>query len=1196
MKVKKMLSVLLVLVMILGITPTIAAAETSNNLMVELPKIASAEMPQFSDIPNDWSKAAMEKAVSNRLLTGSDGKIMSQEHLTRAQLATILNRAFGSSQKASLAAFADVKEGAWYYDEMAKAVSMGTFQGTGGKLSPESVVTRQEVFTVLARAFRLPSGGSSVLSKFSDSSSVSSWAQSSVSALAAAGYINGTNGKLNPAANITRAEFAQIMDNMIKGYITNSQTVTKVPDGNIMINAAEVTLKGVTINGDLIIGDGVGDGNATLDGVTVTGRILVRGGGVNSIKIIGASEADSLILARSDGKVRVTVSEDSKIQVIEIDDGSDDVFVEGTVSSISVMAEGITVTANNAHIGTVSVTGRGSKIVVGASSSIGKLKLDAEKTEAQVAGAVDSIEATKNAVGAGITGAGRVPIVLANANDVRVETPNTTVTAGPGVKGVTNNGKPVASGSTVSTPGSSSGGGGGNSNNGGGDSSDIKISDLNVSANKNSNIVTITANVSNAASNATAVITLTGKNSAPPHPAGSAASYEATAMAATPSKDKSTYTYSDIPIVQGKINTTLYGGILNDTYTVKITVGTVTATKSDIVIDAEIELYEYSVRGYPLSDFGTGTKGLPLIAYDNQSLDPDLYSEYTYDIIAFNLVKGTSGSLLSSQPFTKSTFEAFQLDGFSISCNSPDFFDSAGAYAIVMRVSLNGTLAGEAGRTISILPNAPDVSIDAINESISGYNSSTMEYVSDENYHAAIWNSDKDLSAVNSLSDMIPSDYPAGLYIRIKSTKSAAAYIELPLRPSAPIGLSASGATSASSADGIISGLDSDQGYQYKLSTASSWTDAAASATEISGLLPGAYFVRLKSMDGNFASRLAAVTVLDRSVPALTAPSLESAVITEADTKVILLKFSKAMSENGIDAKDFTLYGKSRNPDEGYRNTEKFVSAVSNPNDPSMIILTTRGDLRADYTYFVTYASGTTMSADGAVLQSFSDQPVDNQQIYKDLSIILGSDASNINYQIYGMLYVKNLQLGDGGSFNNSYSYGYQVCSDSSTTAPAPGTRIDEISGVKTGPGVLNTMAGNDEIKAGRYLVMYVYDEDDNDVIYGFGQIQIQEENIGKGWGIVDLTHPSDYSSHPASIYQTEKVLSVILPEGREIISSDPADLVKNVDTTDPHNPIYTIDISSISITGGSLDFALTVRDTNTGENYVCTLNINNRL
>lgn len=1183
MKVKKVLSVLLVLVMILGITPTIAAAETPdaaaaetpNNLVVELPNIASAETPQFSDMPGDWSKAAMEKAASNGLLTGSDGKIMPQENLTRAQLATILNRAFGSAQKASLSAFSDVKAGAWYYDEMAKAVSMGTFQGTGGKLSPESVVTRQEVFTVLARAFRLPSEGSATLSKFSDASSVSSWAQSSVSALTAAGYINGTNGRLNPTANITRAEFAQIMDNMIKGYITNSQTVTKVPDGNVMINAAEVTLKGVTIKGDLIIGDGVGDGNATLDSVKVTGRILVRGGGVNSIKIIGASEADSIILARCDGKVRVAVSGESKIQVIEIDDGSDDVFVEGTVSSISVMAEGITVTAKNAHIGAVSIAGQGSNIIVDTSSSIGKLTLDAEKTEVQAAGTVTSIEATKNAAGAVITGTGHVSSVQANANNVKVDTPNTTVTAGPGVQGVTNGGKPVSSGNAGTSGSSSSGGGGGN---GGGNSSDIEITDLTVSANKNSNVVSITANVSNAASNATAVITLTGKNP----------------VVATPAKDKSAYTYSDIPIVQGKINTTLYDGILNDTYTVKITVGTVTATKSDIVIDAGIELYEYSVRGYPLSDFGTGTKGLPLIAYDNQSLKPELYSEYTYDIIAFNLAKGTSGSLLSSQPFTKSTFEAFQLDGFSISCNSPDFFDSAGTYAVVMRVSLNGTLVGEACRTFSILPNAPDVSIDAINESITGYNSSTMEYVSDENYHAAIWKSDKDLSAANSLSDMIPSDYPAGLYIRIKATKSAAAYIDLPLRPSAPFGLSASAATTASSADGIISGLASDRGYQYKLSTASSWTDAAASATEISGLLPGTYFVRLKSRDGKFASRLAAVTVLDRSVPALTAPSLESAVITEADTNVILLKFSKAMSENGIDANDFTVNSNSRNPLYGNDNAVKTASAALNPNDPSMIVLTLKEGLRADYTYSVAYTSGTTVSADGAVLQSFSDQPVDNQQIYKDLSIILQNEASQVNYRTYGTVFVTDITLGDGGGFDTTYSYGYKMCSDT-TTPPAPGTRIEDLTGVTTGDYALYKMAENNEIIAGSYLVLYVYDENDNDVIYGFGQVQVQEENIGKGWAQVDIADTSTYSGYPASIYQTEMVFSVVLKAGKEIIGEAPADLVKNVDTTDPNNPIYTIDISSISIIGGSLDLALTVRDTSTGESYVFTLNINNR-
>lgn len=1215
MKVKKVLSVLLALVLILGISPTIAAAETPNavtaempnNLVAELPKITSPETPQFSDMPGDWSKAAMEKAVSSGLLTGSDGKIMPQENLTRAQLATILNRAFGSSQKASLAAFADVREGAWYYDEMAKAVSMGTFQGNGNKLSPESVVTRQEVFTVLARAFRLPSGGSSALSKFSDASSVSSWAQSSVSALAAAGYINGTNGRLNPAANITRAEFAQIMDNMIKSYLTNSQTIAKVPDGNVMVNAPEVTLKGVTINGDLIIGEGVGDGNATLDSVKVTGRILVRGGGVNSIKIIGTSEADLVILARSNGKVRVTVSNESKIQVIEIDDGSDDIFVEGTVSSISVMAEGITVTANNARIGTALISGQGSKIIVGESASIGKLQLDAERTEAQVAGAVDSIEATKKAAGAVITGTGRVSTVQANANNVKVETPNTTVTAGPGVKGVTSNGKPVSSDGTASTPGTSSGsgGGGGGGNNGGGDSSGIMISDLNVSANKNSNVVKITANVTNAASDATAVISLTGTGKARDFSKSSPASYDAIPVDTDggDSGDVNVDTYSGIPIAQGKINATIYGSIANDTYTVTVTVGTTAASASGILVDAGISLRtksEYGALGYPLDYFGAGKPGISLIASDDESLDADRYSDYTYDVIAINLTKGTSSSLLSSQTFTQSTFTDFQQERIILPCNSPDFFDSAGAYAIVMIVSLNGKLAGESGYSFSILPSAPDVSLDYTNESITGYNSSTMEYEWDENFHAPIWSTARDLSAANSLSDAIPYDYPSYLFIRMKSPQSAAASVDIPVRRLAPSGLSASDATSASSSDGSISGLDAEAGYQYKLYTAASgseagaWSDVPASTTEISGLAPGTYYVRLKATNQDFASKPTSLNIFDASAPAPEAPAITDVTVIESEPTKLLLKFSKAMSENGIDLNDFTVKSKSRNLWYG-SDSSSIVSAELSVNDPSVMELTMANALKADFTYSVTYVPGTAASADGVVLPSFKNQPVVNLLIYDDLSITLNSNASDIDYFNFGQVDVSKLALSDGGSFNTSYTYGYQICGDNSTSAPVPGTTIDALAGVTTGDYALYQISQRIVAVPGDYLVMYVYDENDNDVIYGFGQVQIQSENIGKGWNSINLSSWSEDMlwECDASINQLQKLIIVTLSDTQEVteIGGDDASLV-SAETSDPENLIYTVDTTSLVGVGGKISFTITVQDSSTSNSFVLTVRV----
>ena len=100
---------------------------------------ASVFASEFSDMPNNWSTEALEKAASNGLLNGSNGRIMPNENLSRAQMATIVNRAFGSTEKASLRDFTDVSSDAWYYDDMAKAVQMQTFLGSGNKLNPDKI-------------------------------------------------------------------------------------------------------------------------------------------------------------------------------------------------------------------------------------------------------------------------------------------------------------------------------------------------------------------------------------------------------------------------------------------------------------------------------------------------------------------------------------------------------------------------------------------------------------------------------------------------------------------------------------------------------------------------------------------------------------------------------------------------------------------------------------------------------------------------------------------------------------------------------------------------------------------------------------------------------------------------------------------------------------------------------------------------
>lgn len=59
----------------------------------------AASPSDFVDFPNDWSTGAMTAAVDNGLLGGVDGEhIAPQGVLTRAQMAAIINRAFGAEK------------------------------------------------------------------------------------------------------------------------------------------------------------------------------------------------------------------------------------------------------------------------------------------------------------------------------------------------------------------------------------------------------------------------------------------------------------------------------------------------------------------------------------------------------------------------------------------------------------------------------------------------------------------------------------------------------------------------------------------------------------------------------------------------------------------------------------------------------------------------------------------------------------------------------------------------------------------------------------------------------------------------------------------------------------------------------------------------------------------------------------------
>ena len=311
MKKKRILALFLAAVSCLSLAVSASAANTVNRKATD-----------FRDFDKSaWYAEAVSAAVDNGLLYGKGATIIDPNgDMTRAEMAAIINRSFGCYVKADISKYKDVSKDKWYYNDVALAVQMGTYNGrSSSSMAPDSPITRQEAMTVVARALELDydAYAKTDLSAFSDRSEISNWALPYVRAMVGADYIHGRGKVLAPLDNITRAEFAQIFANIIKSYITVKGEYIKDHGGNLLVRCADVTLKDMTVKGDLIIGCGAADGKITLDNVTVTGRLLVWGGGTKAVYCNNGTNMPEVVVARVDDAVKVIYDRDSTLAVID---------------------------------------------------------------------------------------------------------------------------------------------------------------------------------------------------------------------------------------------------------------------------------------------------------------------------------------------------------------------------------------------------------------------------------------------------------------------------------------------------------------------------------------------------------------------------------------------------------------------------------------------------------------------------------------------------------------------------------------------------------------------------------------------------------------------------------------------------------------------------------------------------------------
>lgn len=194
-----------------------------------VPSVPAMAAP--SDIAGHWAESVITQWQSKGLIQGyEDGTFKPGNTITRAEFVTLMNNAKGFWSEGSIN-FSDVKNGSWFYSAVARAV--------------------------------------------------------------AAGYMTGyPDGSFYANASISRAEAVSSLNRMLGGTAyqptqptTPTTDTTKTTSDDVVIEDKGTTLKNQTVDGNVTIAKSVGNGDVTLRNVTIKGDLIVKGGGSNTVTL-----------------------------------------------------------------------------------------------------------------------------------------------------------------------------------------------------------------------------------------------------------------------------------------------------------------------------------------------------------------------------------------------------------------------------------------------------------------------------------------------------------------------------------------------------------------------------------------------------------------------------------------------------------------------------------------------------------------------------------------------------------------------------------------------------------------------------------------------------------------------------------------------------------------------------------------------
>ncbi|WP_341280097.1 S-layer homology domain-containing protein [Paenibacillus sp. FSL H8-0537] len=191
------------------------ATKTYTITIVRKAQPSAPNTSTFTDVNEHWASEAIQEMTASGIVSGyPDGSFRPNAPVTRAEFVVMIMKAAGTNtgNSGGAASFTDgTAISTWAKSAVEEAVSKGIVSGyADGSFRPKERITRAELVTMVARAFNIAvvQGDSS----FTDSASIPNWASGAAEALKQKGVLQGRkDGQFDGQAEASRAEAITIL-------------------------------------------------------------------------------------------------------------------------------------------------------------------------------------------------------------------------------------------------------------------------------------------------------------------------------------------------------------------------------------------------------------------------------------------------------------------------------------------------------------------------------------------------------------------------------------------------------------------------------------------------------------------------------------------------------------------------------------------------------------------------------------------------------------------------------------------------------------------------------------------------------------------------------------------------------------------------------------------------------------------------